>query len=146
MYLCLCLLQYGYCYLDAKGRKLIYIAYPWCSYVYNASCCIHDILIFRITFDSDSIQDDLDNCPNIANSDQKDSDTDGNGDACDTDADGDGILNTNDNCPLVPNGSQTDSDGDGIGDDCEGDYDKDGVPDGNDNCPKNAQVFTTEFK
>lgn len=62
----------------------------------------------------DGVQDGLDNCPNLANSDQLDVDNDGKGDACDDDIDGDGIPNLEDNCPLVPNSNQLDSNGNKI--------------------------------
>jgi hypothetical protein len=52
-------------------------------------------------FDDDGIQDDKDNCPNIANADQTDSDADNIGDACDPDIDDDGILNESDNCLFI---------------------------------------------
>ena len=56
--------------------------------------------------DGDGIPDSKDNCPKVANPDQKDSDGDGVGDACD-------------NCPLTDNPDQKDSNGNGIGDACE---------------------------
>jgi len=48
----------------------------------------------------------VDNCPDVSNIDQTDTDNDGVGDACD-------------NCPTVANANQADADSDGIGDDCE---------------------------
>lgn len=59
----------------------------------------------------------IDNCPEIFNLDQSDSDADGVGDVCD-------------NCPDIPNPGQADGDGDGIGDACEficGDANGDGT-------------------
>ena len=50
--------------------------------------------------DGDTISNTTDNCINIPNQDQLDTDGDGIGDACDTDDDGDGILDTEDNCPI----------------------------------------------
>ena len=57
-------------------------------------------------YDNDGIANADDNCPFIANSDQKDSDGDLVGDACD-------------NCRYISNPNQTDSDGDLLGDACD---------------------------
>jgi hypothetical protein len=76
-------------------------------------------------FDSDGIMDYEDNCVEIANADQLDTDGDGIGDACEVedpvfeDADNDGIADAEDNCPNTANADQADADADGIGDLCD---------------------------
>lgn len=72
--------------------------------------------------DADGIPDTTDNCPATPNADQKDTDGNGVGDACDivvVDTDEDGIADAGDNCPLVANPGQEDADDDGVGDACE---------------------------
>jgi hypothetical protein len=56
--------------------------------------------------DGDGVPDNLDNCPTVANADQRDHDTDGRGDVCDL-------------CPHIAEPADVDSDGDGVGDACD---------------------------
>ena len=76
--------------------------------------------------DGDEVCGDVDNCPDVGNADQIDSDGDGFGDACDAcpfdannDSDEDGACDDVDNCPMVANADQADGDEDGIGDACD---------------------------
>jgi hypothetical protein len=105
--------------------------------------------------DADTICDDVDNCPLVANPAQQDGDSDTVGDACDncplvanisqSDGDGDGVGTACDNCPLLANPTQLNGDADGRGDACDNcpavanptqvDGDGDGKGDACDNCP-----------
>jgi len=72
--------------------------------------------------DGDGVSDLQDNCPNIANPNQRDSNGNRIGDACElqnSDDDGDGIPNGIDNCRFTPNPGQRDDDQDGIGNLCD---------------------------
>lgn len=60
--------------------------------------------------DSDGIADTADNCPDVANGDQANSDDDSQGDACDADDDNDTIADAADNCPIDANTAQDDGD------------------------------------
>jgi len=51
--------------------------------------------------DGDGVDNDVDNCPGVANTNQDDFDGNGVGDSCDEDVDGDGVLNAGDLCPLT---------------------------------------------
>jgi len=91
--------------------------------------------------DGDGFANKNDNCPNIINPDQIDSDGDEIGNFCDPDDDNDGTPDDIDKCPYdAPVGSQHgDIDGDGIGNVCDDDTDGDGLPNEQENeeeCPK----------
>jgi hypothetical protein len=113
--------------------------------------------------DDDEVPECEDNCPDVYNPDQLDSDQDGLGDVCDpcpgdpeNDVDDDGWcagdgyndakIGDNDNCPYTYNPDQSDMDGDGVGDVCDNcpyvwnpdqlDSDGDGYGDACDNCPE----------
>lgn len=81
---------------------------------------IPNSLFVPVDNDGDGIANSKDNCPNLANSDQKDINVNGLGDVCD-DFDQDGMMNSIDNCVDTPNYNQKDTDGDKIGDLCDSD-------------------------
>ncbi|MDC0557462.1 thrombospondin type 3 repeat-containing protein, partial [Candidatus Poseidoniaceae archaeon] len=89
--------------------------------------------------DDDGVIDQDDNCPQVANANQENHDSDLQGDACDEDDDNDGILDASDYCATgnldwTPSLSN-DHDGDGCRDASEDyDDDNDGVMDNSDRC------------
>ena len=84
--------------------------------------------------DLDGISNDADNCPDVANTIQKDTDFDGQGDSCDSDDDNDQVEDAADQFPLNPTES-VDTDSDGTGNNADTDDDNDGVLDGSDAFP-----------
>src|ERR671912_426924 len=77
--------------------------------------------LLELDADGDYIPDALDNCPNVQNPDQADSDGDGSGDPCTVyqDSDGDTVPDKSDNCPNIATSDFSDRDGDGVGDSCD---------------------------
>jgi hypothetical protein len=61
---------------------------------------VASITVAALDSDGDGVNDDVDNCPSIANANQTDTDTDGVGNACDADDDGDGVTDAQDCNPL----------------------------------------------
>ena len=62
-------------------------------------------------FDRDGALDARDTCPGIPNQDQRDTDRDGRGDACDDDDDNDGVADAPDLCPRSARRPDTNGDG-----------------------------------
>jgi hypothetical protein len=93
--------------------------------------------------DGDGVVNFMDNCPNISNPDQLNSDGDCLGDVCDVvqDSDGDGINDDEDNCPNIFNPNQENYDGDASGNACDDDDDNDSVPDIDDAFPLDASEW-----
>jgi len=94
-----------------------------------------DAVEYRIyLYTGDGIGDNSDNCPDVYNPDQLDTDTDGIGNYCDPDADGDTLNNDVD--PDDDNDGLNDNDEIAVGSDpLNPDSDDDGIQDGADNCP-----------
>ena len=106
-----------------------------CQVEQDFSCTADEPSVCFPDVDQDDVADDIDNCPDEANTDQIDIDEDDIGDECDPsfDLDSDGVFDGRDNCPNASNQFQEDFDSNGLGDACD-DFDNDGDVDANDNC------------
>ena len=111
----------------ATGTCTVSVSQAGDADYYPATSVSRSFAITNADSDGDGVNDGADNCPAAANADQLDTDSDGTGDACDTDDDGDGDNDGADNCPLIANADQLDTDSDGTGDAC--DTDDDSAPD-----------------
>lgn len=69
--------------------------------------------------DDDGVPDAVDNCPGLSNPDQRDTDGDGSGDACDPDDDGDGLTDADELTVWFTDPLLFDTDGDGVDDGSE---------------------------
>lgn len=100
-------------------------------------------VISSINFDADAdgVLNVDDNCPDISNPQQNDTDADQVGDACDGDIDGDGVNNQDDKFPNDAN-ETADYDNDGIGDNADFDDDGDGMNDTSDAFPYDQNETT----
>lgn len=96
-----------------------------CNQVFD----IDDTTLIDDDSDDDGVPNLIDNCVELANADQLDTDGDRLGDACDScptgsnfhDEDDDGIVDGCDNCPQIANETQDNTDGDDLGDVCDHD-------------------------
>jgi len=91
-----------------------YFRIAYSESIYNFEAWLIDPNDFRVFFldnsyvvtstdiDNDGIDDSTDNCPEVSNSDQINTDEDEYGDVCDLDNDNDGIDNDLDECPFTP--------------------------------------------
>ncbi len=69
----------------------------------------------RADTDGDGVIDAVDNCVQLSNPTQTNTDGDSLGDACDPDLDNDGVVNGLDNCPFNPNPAQEEGPEPGLG-------------------------------
>ena len=90
-------------------------------------------------------QEANDNCRDIANADQLNTDDDEFGDACDLDDDNDTVADSQDNCVLVANADQVNFDMDAFGDACDVDDDNDNVNDVLDCAPLDNEKWQLLF-
>ncbi|HSC75220.1 MAG TPA: thrombospondin type 3 repeat-containing protein [Pseudomonadales bacterium] len=97
-------------------------------------------LVLDTDDDADGVEDAVDNCVLTSNTDQLDTDGDGQGNACDSDDDNDGVADGSDACPLDATASSSNTDGDSLCNQSDPDDDNDGALDGSDNCPLNSNA------
>jgi hypothetical protein len=95
-----------------------------------------DVVESRLDSDLDGLVNVSDNCPDVANPGQEDTDGDGTGDACDTE-ECDGVDNDGDG---TEDEGFTNTDGDGEADCVDADDDGDGTPDASDCAPLDPAV------
>lgn len=91
--------------VGSNGSQPYYLTVAANSLFFNASGpppnYVSQLWVFKFDDDNDGIPNGVDNCPQVANSDQADADIDGIGNTCDPDDDNDGILDGGDNCPQL---------------------------------------------
>jgi hypothetical protein len=85
-----------------RGGIVVLVAAASCNQVFD----IHETGLALDDLDADGVEDAVDNCALVPNSDQLDLDIDGLGDVCD-------------GCPSAANADQHDEDGDDVGDACD---------------------------
>jgi Tol biopolymer transport system component len=107
---------------DSSGSLKVWVTPDSSVVVYVAdqeTSTIPEVFGRALDRDGDGSPDNCDLCLQLHDPEQKDTDLDGLGDACDVDDDNDSHPDTADNCPLTANPDQVDTDGDGPGDLCD---------------------------
>ncbi|MBW2702427.1 MAG: thrombospondin type 3 repeat-containing protein, partial [Deltaproteobacteria bacterium] len=140
-----CPLKFNTAQLDGDGDWVGDVCDP-CPEVYDRYQSLSNLHIHDP--DHDGLTLLCDNCYYDANPDQKDSNGNGKGDACQAcpkltaaeNKDLDCIAPAEDNCPEHYNPGQEDLDGDGLGDACDKDKDGDGISNIMDNCPNDSNL------
>ena len=104
---------------DDNDNVIIFTNYEIIIDIYssNGSYGRLDMKRSFVDIDGDGINDNVDNCPSVSNHNQVDTDSDGKGDACDTDDDNDGMPDSYEKSegfnPLDKSDASADADGDG---------------------------------
>ena len=81
--------------------QLLQIGFTTTAANFDASGVVYDNLVFDLNdsvqdADGDGVTDDIDNCTNVVNADQRDTNGDGFGNVCDADINNDNIINATD--------------------------------------------------
>jgi hypothetical protein len=105
--------------ISGDGRSVAFTSFA-SDIVYWDQNAQADVFVVKLQdTDDDGVEDSIDNCIDVSNTEQLDSDNDEIGDLCDPDNDNDGIINEDDAYPLIAIGNYVDTDNDGAPNECD---------------------------